>query len=116
MRACRLATRQPRAPPCTLGLAAADLGDSIDSGWSISNWTSAVVAAVEPRSGPRRSMQTTDVAVGGQRLGDHRAADAHADHEHVGLDIAASAVRRAPPARDRLTRPGGLCEDRVCVS
>ncbi len=33
--------------------------DSLISGWSISNCTSAVVAGVEPCIGPRRSMQTT---------------------------------------------------------
>lgn len=33
--------------------------ESVERGWSISNATSAVVAAVEPFSGPRRSMQMT---------------------------------------------------------
>ena len=31
-----------------------------ESGWSSSYWTSAVVAEVEPFSGPRRSMAITD--------------------------------------------------------
>ena len=53
------------APPCRerrqacSALARPIIFDSLISGWSISNCTSAVVAGVEPCIGPRRSMQTT---------------------------------------------------------
>ncbi len=93
MRAARLASDSLERRHARSVFALPIFFDSSVNGWSISNCTSAVVAIVEPSSGPRRSTMTT-VAGGGQRLCHHGAADAHADGRHVRLDVAREPAHR----------------------
>ena len=79
------------------------------SGVSISNCTSAVVALVDPSIGPRRSISITPRPAAVQALGDHRARNPHADHQHPGARCAPQRLgrhpRRAVGAPDRPPGP-----------
>ena len=85
-----------------------------ESGVSISYCTSAVEATVEPLTGScRRSTTTTREPGLRQRIGDHRAGDAGADDQHIGVDDLLRALRGVPWPRGVLPRPNVRCAD--CV-
>ena len=87
---------------------------SSKSGVSISNCSSAVLAAVLPWSGGRRSTTRSFAPVPPEPIGEHRAGNAGADDDGVeALRVGAAPRQATRDARACRARPAGRCAGRA---